>query len=213
MGLRWERPANTASEVPSRREGTSLRRTPVRELALALNLRAADRHQIGCDTRSLFEAFTEQARAAIGSAQREARDMRHGEVHVEHLLLGLFSPQSGLDPIWTEFGLVLQPVRDTVRERLGPTPGTPPDGQLSFSPAAKDVLRSAYRFPDPTAEHILIAVIGRGEGGSEILTGLGADPRRIRRAAKQLASPFVQGPVGRMRGTVRATPPEFEFGD
>jgi ATP-dependent Clp protease ATP-binding subunit ClpA len=186
-----------------------------RRIALALNPRAAGPRQIGCDTRSLFEAFTEQARAAIGCAQREARDMGHGEVQVEHLLLGLFSQESGLDPIWAEFGLAIQPVRDKVRERLGAKPGTPPEGQLPFSPAAKDVLRSAYRFPDPKAEHILIAVIGRGESGaSEILRALGADPHRIRFAAKMLASPTsVPGPVGRLRGTVRAIPPELEFGD
>lgn len=141
--------------------------------------------------------------------------MGHGEVQVEHLLLGLFSPESGLDQIWAEFGLAIQPVREMVRERLGAKAVTrPPEGQLPFSAAAKDVLRSAYRFPDPKAEHILIAVIGRGEGGaSEILRALGADPHRIRSAAKMLASPFVQGPVGQLRGTVRAVPPELDFGD
>jgi ATP-dependent Clp protease ATP-binding subunit ClpA len=140
--------------------------------------------------------------------------MGHGKVQVEHLLLGLFSPESGLDPVWAEFGLAIQPARDKVREHLGAKPGTPPKGVLPFSAAAKDVLRSAYRFPDPKAEHILIAVIGRGErGASEILRALGADPHRIRSAAKMLASPFVQGPVGQLRGTTRALPPELEFGD
>ena len=158
--------------------------------------------------------FSEQAREAIGCAQDEALEMGHESVEVEHLLLGLFSQDSGLDPIWAEFGLAVEPVREKVRERLGAKRGTPPKGQLPFSPTAKGVLRSAYRFPDPKAEHILIVVIGRGESGaSQILRELGADPHRIRSAAKMLASPFVQGPVGQLRGTTRAMPPELDFGD
>lgn len=54
--------------------------------------------------------------------------MGHGEVQVEHLLLGLFSGESGLDPIWAEFGLAVQPVRDEIRERLGAKPDTLPAG-------------------------------------------------------------------------------------
>jgi ATP-dependent Clp protease ATP-binding subunit ClpA len=37
----------------------------------------------------MFETFTASARAAIERAQREAREMGHGAVEVEHLLLGL----------------------------------------------------------------------------------------------------------------------------
>jgi ATP-dependent Clp protease ATP-binding subunit ClpA len=84
-----------------------------------------------------FEAFTEQARAAIVPAQGEARDMGHGAVQVEHLLLDLFSDEDDIvDRVWADFGLTIQPVREMVRERLGVVPGSRPEGQLPFSPTA-----------------------------------------------------------------------------
>lgn len=76
-------------------------------------------------------------------ARREARDMGHGAVQVEHLLLGLFSDEDGIvDRVWADFGLTIEPVREMVRERLGVGPGSRPEGELPFSPTAKDALRS-----------------------------------------------------------------------
>jgi len=40
--------------------------------------------------------FTKQAREPIERAQAEARELRHGTVQVQHLLLGLFSDQDGI---------------------------------------------------------------------------------------------------------------------
>ena len=75
----------------------------------------------------VFEAFTEQAREAMVVAQGEARDMRHGAVQVEHLLLGLFSDEDDIvDRVWADFGLTIQPVREMVRARLGVGPGSSP---------------------------------------------------------------------------------------
>jgi hypothetical protein len=92
--------------------------------------------------------------------------------------------------VFADCGLTVELVRDHVRERLGGALSSLPEGQLPFSPTAKDVLRSAYRFPEPKAEHILVALIGRGEAGaSEILRARGADRNSIRFAAKKLASP------------------------
>ena len=42
-------------------------------------------------SQCVFETFTEQAREAIECAQNETRDMGHGAVQVERLLLGLAS--------------------------------------------------------------------------------------------------------------------------
>jgi ATP-dependent Clp protease ATP-binding subunit ClpA len=102
--------------------------------------------------------------AATGDAQNEARDMRHGAVQVEHLLLGLFSSEDGIvSRVWAHFGLTIQPVRDIVRERLGVGSRSGPEGQLPFSPTAKDALRSAYRFgiDEPGTEHMLIVLVAR----------------------------------------------------
>ena len=59
-----------------------------------------------------------------------------------------------------------------------------------------------------------IALIGGGQGSaSEILRALGADPNSIRFAAKKPALPTsLPGPLGLLRGTIRAIPVELEFG-
>ena len=153
-------------------------------------------------------------------AQREARDMGHAAVQ-EHLLLGLFSDQHDIvDRVWADFGLTIQPVREMVRERLGVGPGSRAEGQLPFSPAAKDALKSAHRFGlgEPGPEHMLIVLTARGEGGaSEILRALGADPNRIRFETKKSASPSsVPGPGSReqLRVTIReGLLDELDFGD
>jgi ATP-dependent Clp protease ATP-binding subunit ClpC len=173
-------------------------------------------------SQRVFETFTEQAREAILRAQHEARDMGHGAVQVEHLLLGMFSPEDDIvSRVWADSGLTIQPVRDMVRERLGVGPGSRPEGQLPFSPTAKDALRSAYRFGagKPGTEHMLIVLLARGEGGaSEILRALGADPNRSRFEMKKRAWPAsVPGPgagVGQLRETIReALLEELDFGD
>jgi ATP-dependent Clp protease ATP-binding subunit ClpC len=169
----------------------------------------------------VFEAFTERAREAIVRAQREAREMGHGAVQVEHLLLGLFSDQDQIvDRVWADFGLTIEPVREMVRERLGVGPVSSPEGELPFSPTAKRALRSAYRFGmgEPGAEHMLIVLTARGEGGaSVILRALGADPNRIRFETKKRAWPSsVPGPGsrGQVRGTIRkGLLDELDFGD
>jgi ATP-dependent Clp protease ATP-binding subunit ClpC len=169
----------------------------------------------------VFEAFTEQAREAIVRAQREARDMGHGAVQVEHLLLGLFSDEDDIvDRVWADFGLTIQPVREMVRERLGVGSGSRPEGQLPFSPTAKDALRSAHRFGmgEPGTEHMLVVLTVRGEGGaSEVLRALGADPNRIRFETKKRAWPSsVPGPGsrGQLRVTIReGLLDELDFGD
>jgi ATP-dependent Clp protease ATP-binding subunit ClpC len=167
----------------------------------------------------VFEAFTEQARGAIVRAQSEARGMGHGAVQVEHLLLGLFSDEDDIvDRVWADFGLTVQPVREMVRERLGVGPGSRRGGQLPFSPAAKDALRSAYRFGlgEPGTAHMLIVLTARGEGGAgEVLRALGADPNRIRFETKKRAWPSsVPGPRGQVRVTIReGLLDELDFGD
>jgi len=180
---------------------------------------------IGCDTDGLFEMFTEQAREAIVRAQDEARELGHGTVQVEHLLLGLFSDQDGIaGRVFADFGLTIEPVRDLVRERLGVGFGSLPEGKVPFSPEAKDALRSANRFGmgEPGTEHMLIVIVRRGEGGAcDILRALGAAPHTIRSETKKRAWPSSspeQGtrPTGELR-LVRSVPleslGELDFGD
>ncbi len=147
--------------------------------------------------------------------------MGHGAIQVEHLLLGLFSPDDDtVSRVWADFGLTIEPVREMVRERLGVGPGSRAEGQLPFSPTAKDALRSANRLGmgEPGSEHMLIVLLAHGEGGaSEILRALGADPNRIRFEIKKRAWPAsVQGPDAgkrpQLRVTIREDLEELDFG-
>jgi ATP-dependent Clp protease ATP-binding subunit ClpA len=167
--------------------------------------------------------FTEQAREAIVRAQDEAREMGHSAVHVEHLLLGLWSDQHAIaGRVLTDFGLTIDPVRDLVRQRLGAGSSSPPEVRPRFSPEAKDVLRLANQFAlgEPGTEHVLIVIVRRGEGGAcEILRALGADPHRIRFETKERAwpssfpRPGAQGELRLVGSIPLARLPELDFGD
>jgi ATP-dependent Clp protease ATP-binding subunit ClpA len=165
--------------------------------------------------------FTEQARTSIVRAQGEARAMGHGTVQVEHLLLGLFSDHAGVaGRVFADFGLTIEPVRDLVRKRLDMGGGSLPPGPLRFSQEAKDALRSAHRWAlgRPGTEHVLVVIVGRGEGGAcEILRALGVDPHRVRFETKKRAWPSSFAgprPDVRLVGSVPLESlPELDFGD
>jgi hypothetical protein len=190
-------------------------------LRLRANTGGIGLRRIGCDTDGVFEMFTQQAREAIVRAQDEAREMRHQTVQVEHLLLGLVSDHDGIaGRAFADAGLTIEPIRDLVRERLGVGSGPLGEERVPFSPEAKDALRSANRFGlgEPGTEHMLIVIVGRGQGGAcEILRMLGADPHRIRFATKQRAWPSAgpgAKPTVRLVGSVSLeSVGELDFGD
>jgi ATP-dependent Clp protease ATP-binding subunit ClpC len=160
----------------------------------------------------MFENFTDQAREAIAYGQREASELGHPEVGVEHLLLGLVSLRSGaVAKLWADLGLTVPTVRLAVRERLGESVGQPSRTPLPFSPEAKAALRMAHRFGmgEPGAELMLAVLLARGEGGaSAILRAVGADPNSIRAEMKKQIRPGPGAPSGDavepLRVTVRA---------
>ena len=162
------------------------------------------------------------ARDAVVSAQREARNMGREAIGVEHLLLGLFSDENTtVGRVLADFGLTFESVRDVAGQRLGVGREFPAEGQLPFSPAAQDALRSAHRFGmgAPGTEHILIVLVAHGEGpASEITRAFGVDPTRVRAETKKRAWPrsvAIPGQPGRGRveGTTRPAFDELDFGD
>jgi ATP-dependent Clp protease ATP-binding subunit ClpA len=145
--------------------------------------------------------------------------MGHSEVQVEHLLLGLFSEQQDdvVARLLADVGLTIEPVRDLVHERVGARPGPCSEEHPPFSPLAKDVLRSAYRFGmgEAGTEHILIVLVASGENGPcEILRLLGTDPSRLRFEAKKRAFPRDAQSTGHQATAIgRPVLPELDFGD
>jgi ATP-dependent Clp protease ATP-binding subunit ClpA len=164
----------------------------------------------------VLDGFTEQAREAIVRAQREASGMGHSELQDDHLLLGLFSDQQDVVArLLEDFGLSADPIRDLVRRRVAVEPGSLPGEPPGFSPVAKDILRSAYRFGmgEAGTEHILIVLVARGESACEILRLLGVDPGKLRFEAKKRAFPSTPGTTQQLTATVRQMLPELDFGE
>ncbi|WP_406203886.1 hypothetical protein OH807_27730 [Kitasatospora sp. NBC_01560] len=68
----------------------------------------------------MFERFTESARRAVGRAQEEARELRHGYVGTEHLLLAILAERD--DPaaaVLIDAGLDHETALREVRRLLG----------------------------------------------------------------------------------------------
>jgi ATP-dependent Clp protease ATP-binding subunit ClpC len=165
---------------------------------------------------TVLDGFTEQAREAIVRAQREASGMGHHEVQVDHLLLGLFSDQQDVVArLLEDFGLSVELVRDLVRRRVAVEPGFLPGEPPAFSPLAKNVLRSAYRFGmgEAGTEHILIVLMARGESACEILRLLEVDPGKLRFETKKRAFPSNAGTTNQVKATARPMLPELDFGE
>jgi ATP-dependent Clp protease ATP-binding subunit ClpA len=68
----------------------------------------------------MFERFTPTARQVVVDAQREARELRHGYLGTEHLLLAILGrPEDPAAGVLTEAGLDHGTARQAVRRLLG----------------------------------------------------------------------------------------------
>lgn len=137
----------------------------------------------------MFDKFTEKAKHSIVMAQEEARNLEHGYVGTEHLLLGLIREQEGLAAeILSRMNITVDDVRAAVMnlvEKDSPVPV----GEVPFTPRAKRVLELSLRESIQLGhtyigtEHILLGLAREGEGvAAQVLVGLGADLDSIRRA-------------------------------
>jgi ATP-dependent Clp protease ATP-binding subunit ClpA len=78
----------------------------------------------------MFERFTEQGRQVIVLSQQEARDLGHGFIGTEHLLLGVLGSGVGLGSrILTEAGLDHDALLDEIVARVGRGTGGGIDGE------------------------------------------------------------------------------------
>jgi ATP-dependent Clp protease ATP-binding subunit ClpC len=135
----------------------------------------------------MFERFTDRARHVVVLAQEEARDLRHGYIGTEHLLLGLLREEDGpAAQALGDCGVTFDQARDVVvgAVGLGEQDG---GGQVPFTPKAKRALerslREALRLEDGFigTEHILLGVLREEEGmGYEAIVEVGAEPEAVR---------------------------------
>jgi ATP-dependent Clp protease ATP-binding subunit ClpC len=151
----------------------------------------------------VFERFTERARQVIVFAQLEARELGHGYLGTEHVLLGLLRAEEGLAArILTEsFALSLTTVRADVRRVVGQGDALPA-GEMTFTPRAKKVLELADReaISDGaeliSSEHVLLGLASEPEvegrthnQASRILLEVGADAAALRAELVRMSRP------------------------
>lgn len=135
----------------------------------------------------MFERFTERARQVVVLAQEEARDLKHGYIGTEHLLLGLLREEQGLAArILDDRDVTVERTRGQVVLMVG-VGDTKTNGQIPFTDRGKRVLELALREALSLGhnyigtEHILLALAREGEGaGTRVLHDvLGKDWQEI----------------------------------
>jgi hypothetical protein len=135
--------------------------------------------------------FTARARRAVRQAQREARDLGHGWLGTEHLLLGvLHDPDALATIVLAELGVT----RDDVVRAIVDSPFEPgrPRRHLPFTPLAKaaldrtlvEALELGHNYIG--TEHIVLALHHVEEGvARKVLRGKGVERDALRRAIVQ----------------------------
>ena len=172
---------------PAGRAATRVKEAPMRDrpaLPLAERIRRA---AIGARPKDMFTRFTDQARRVVVLAQDEARDLGHGSVGTEHLLLGLLAEGEGVAALALEsLGISLEEARDRVEGIADRGQGTP-SGHIRLTPRAKKVLELSLREALQLGhdyigtEHILLGLIREDDGiPAQVLAGRGASYDLVR---------------------------------
>jgi len=141
----------------------------------------------------MFERFTDAARTVVVNASTEARDLKHGRIGTEHVLLALFHSQGEIaEQALAQLGITAKMVRSDVISIVGVGEATP-TGHLPFSRRAKKVLELSLREALQLShnyigtEHILLAIEREGDGvAARVLANHVDDMQDVRRTVKAL---------------------------
>lgn len=144
----------------------------------------------------MFEMFSDRARRVVVLAQEEARELHHGHVGTEHLLLGLSAQGNGMAAeVLGSLPVTLDVVRARVAESVTSVEERP-SGSIPFTQRAKKVLelaeleaRSLGHSEIDTA-HLLLGLVREGAGvGAQVCVKLDVDLDQVRlRVLRLLAS-------------------------
>jgi prophage maintenance system killer protein len=137
--------------------------------------------------KGMFTRFTDRARRVVVLAQEEARELGHGSVGTEHLLLGLLAEGEGIAALALEsLDISLEEARDRVEEIAGRGQGRPA-GRIPFTPRAKQVLEGSLREALQLGhtyigtEHLLLSLLAEDGGiAAQVLAGRGASYALVR---------------------------------
>ena len=124
------------------------------------------------------ERFTPGGKKVLEAASAAARELGHGYVGSEHLLLGLLKAEDGVSHrLLTDCGVSYEDFFRRVKELSPPSPAS--DTQ-ELTPRARRILTNALRFaaqngkPKAAGDHILLALIHDGDSlAMRILSSIG----------------------------------------
>lgn len=160
--------------------------------ALGVTKQAAQQRHIrsGSSLATSFERFTPRARNVVSASELAARNLGHGFVGTEHILLALYSePQALASQILDEGGLTAKQVGTAVQEQIGKGPGAP-DGSLPYTPRAVQVFSTALGTAIELGhnyigtEHILLGLLGGDGVAANILREAGFERDTVMDAVK-----------------------------
>jgi ATP-dependent Clp protease ATP-binding subunit ClpC len=130
-------------------------------------------------------------------AQEEARQLDHGLIGTEHILLGLIHEGEGVAAkALASLGITLESARGRVMEAVSTT-GHTCSGAPPFTPRAKKALEHSLREALQLGhsyigtEHLLLGIVREGDGvAAQVLVSLGADLGRVRQQVLQMMSGY-----------------------
>ena len=142
------------------------------------------------------EMFTELARKAIEYARDEAARLRHDYIGTEHLLLGLIRLGEGRAcEVFSNIGLDLNELVQSVEDVVQPAGGTMTMGQLPLTARAKKTLEvagqeaRALKSKEIDTEHILLALLKDEEGvAAQVLSMFDIDYKDVYEELKNIQS-------------------------
>jgi ATP-dependent Clp protease ATP-binding subunit ClpC len=144
----------------------------------------------------MFERFTERARHVVVAAQKEARNLNHRDIGTGVILLALTDEGTGISArALASLGITQEAAGQQIREIITPGQPLPPLVQIPFSAPAKEALELSSREAETLGHakadtgHLLLGLIDVGNSqATQILNGLGTDPRRVRQQVIELLS-------------------------
>jgi len=142
------------------------------------------------------EMFSELARKAIEYARDEAARLRHDYIGTEHLLLGLIRLGEGRAvEVFTNIGLDMSELVQSVEDVVQPAGGTMTMGQLPLTARAKKTLEvagqeaRALKSKEIDTEHILLALLKDEEGvAAQVLSMFDVDYKDVYEELKNIQS-------------------------
>jgi Clp amino terminal domain, pathogenicity island component len=145
-----------------------------------------------------FTRFTPRARNVVVAAQNEARAAGNAEIRPEHLVLGLLAEPEGLAmQVLASRGVDVDAARQAAAAAL-PSPADEVPALIPFDGQAKKALELTFRealrlgHNYVGTEHVLLALLEL-EGGTGVLSGVGADKPAVEEALTTYLSSWPSG--------------------